>query len=400
VNRTRWIASAIVACTLATIAVAQTPAPSSKSIQRKGGPVVVSPIAPQLAAQPTPLLVTGRIGTAAADRLSLAAATSASLVPSAPRYVPVTVVNRTGGRAGSLSLTDFGIIEDGVRQRAVSIERWPLWLVIVLDCGRQIGPVKQLAVHRQLVYDLLYALGEDDHVSLVQYSDGVECIQPWTRDVREAEEAVESRFESGLDGQLWDSVAYAAENLLADKLGHKVVVVVTDGIDDAGRESTYTRAHDLLRDSAATLYIVNLSRYLEEKIRREAYGVNGVLNVITSPSYVGRRKELRQYAERLGEAPPKMVEATTESGGKLWLVSPDEDPARLPGLVWQQIEGQYMVSYVPERDGDARSTRPFRALSAFVPRGDIEALTPAKLFTPIVAPRSSRAGTTLRKSGK
>ena len=395
--RRRWFASAMLVASLASLAAAQTPAPSGKSINRPAGPAAISPIAPVTAAPETPLLVTGRIGTAAAERLNVAAATSASLVPSAPRYVPVTVVNRSGGRAAAVSLADVGIVEDGVRQRAVTIERWPLWLVVVLDVGRQIGPVKQLAVHRQLVYDLLFALGEDDQVSIVQYSDGVECIQPWTRNVRDAEQAVEERFESGLDGQLWDSVAYAAENLLADKLGHRIIVVVTDGIDDAGREATYARARDILHNSASTLYIVNLSRYLEERIRREAYGVNGVLGVITSPSYIGRRKELRQYAERLGEAPPKMVEATTESGGKLWLVPPDEDPALIPARVWEQLEGQYMVSYVPERDGDPRSTHPVRSLSAFVTRPDIEARTPAKLFVPIVSPRSGPKGTALVK---
>jgi VWFA-related protein len=327
----------------------------------------------------------------------VAAATSAALVPSAPRWVPVTITSRAGGRVPKLALADLGIIEDGVRQRATSIERWPLWLVIVLDVGRQIGPAKQLAVHRQLVYDLLYALGEDDHVAVVQYSDRTELIQPWTVNVHDAEQAVEAKFESGLEGQLWDSVTYAASDLLADKLGHRVVVVITDGVDDASREASYSRACDVLHDTATTLYIVNLSRYLEEQIRREAYGMAGVANIIHSPSYIGRRTELRQYAERLGEAPQKMTNAANESGGKLWLLTPDDDPSRIPALVWQQIEGQYMVAYVPERASDGRSTRPVRALSAYVTRGDIDVRTPPKLFVPIVSPRTAPSGVHLRR---
>jgi hypothetical protein len=152
-----------------------------------------------------------------------------------------------------------------------------------------------------------------------------------------------------------------------------------------------------LRESGVTLHIVNLSRYLEESIRKEAFGMNGVINVIQSPSYLGRRKELRQYAEQLGQAPSKMAEATRESGGKLFMVTPEEDPTRLPQLVWQQIEGQMMVSYVPDRTGDARVPSPVRTISAFVTRGDIEVSAPAKLFVPIVSPRSSQPASTLKK---
>lgn len=417
--RTRGFASALLLPVLVSLAVAQTPIPNQHNGQPRaitpsttvtrsdnaGRPqqqarpgAAVSPLAPSVAAPAPPAPVTGRIGSVAADRMNTAAATSASLVPTAARYVPVTIVNRAGGRVPNLKLDDVGIVEDGVRQRATSIERWPLWLVIVLDVGRQIGPAKQLAVHRQLVYDLLYALGEDDHVAVVQYADGIQLIQPWTANARDAEAAVSEKFESGLEGQFWDSVAYASEDLLADKLGHRIVVVVTDGVDDASREATYGHARELLHDTSTTLYIVNLSRYLEDQIKKEAYGARGVINIIQSPSYIGRRKELRQYAERLGEAPQKMVEATAESGGKLFIADPSEDPARLPALIWQQIEGQFMVSYVPERTGDARSTRPIRAVSAFVTRGDIEARTPAKLFVPITAPRAAPTGERLRKN--
>jgi hypothetical protein len=407
VIRTRSWATALAIPALATIAFSQTPLPNRSTGQtlspasgglRPGASAAgpVSPIAPPTSDDSVRPGM-GRIGSFAAERVSTAAATSAALVPSAARWVPVTIVNRAGGRVPSLRLSDIGVVEDGVRQRATSIERWPLWLVIVLDVGRQIGPAKQLAVHRQLVYDLLYALGEDDHVAVVQYADKIDLIQPWTAHAADAEQAVEAKFESGLEGQLWDSVAFAANDLLADKLGNRAVVVITDGVDDASRDASYDHAVDLLHTSATSLYIVNLSRYLEEAIRREAYGAKGVINVIQSPSYIGRRKELRQYADRLGEAPQKMVQATTDSGGKLWLVSPDEDPAALPALVWQQLDGRYMVSYTPERDGDPRSTRAVRAMSAFVTRGDIEARTPAKLFVPIVPPRSAPSGVHLRK---
>jgi hypothetical protein len=372
-------------------------APLERPAKAPAAPRVAGPIAPVVGATTGASSVTGTVGTYAVDRINVAAATSAALVPSAPRWVPVTIVNRSGGRVPNLALSDLGIIENGVRQRATAIERWPLWLVIVLDVGRQIGPAKQLAVHRQLVYDLLFALGEDDHVALVQYSDGIDLIQPWTQDAHVAETAVEEKFQSGLDGQLWDSVAFSVTDLLAGKLGHRMVVVVTDGVDDAGRDSTYGRASQLLRDSGVTLHIVNLSRYLAEGIRKEAFGMNGVLNVIQSPSYLGRRKELRQYAEQLGEAPTKMVEATRDSGGKLFMVAPEEDPTRLPQLVWQQIEGQMMVSYVPDRPGDVRSPSPVRSISAFVTRGDIEVAVPAKLFVPIVSPRSVQPGATLKK---
>jgi VWFA-related protein len=366
-------------------------APNGGSAAAPRSPLLLTPAA-------TPSRpVTGPTASRAASVANAAGARAAGALPAAERWVPVTVVARGGGEVGSLSPDDLGLIEDGVRQRVVRLERWPLWLVVVLDVGRQVGPMKQLAIHRQLVYDLLAALGEDDHVALVQYADGVEVIQPWTQDPGEAERALNARFESGLDGALWTSVTHAATEMLADKLGRRAIVVVTDGVDDASEAVSYERARDELRKSATTLHVVNLSRYLDEQIRKQAYGVNGVLNVIQSPSYHGRRKELRAYRERLGEAPPRMLEAATESGGKLWHVAPDEDPATLPVRIWRQLEGQYMASYVPERPEERRPGAAVRSYSVFVRRGDIEARVPPRLYVSVVSPRSAPAGEKLAR---
>jgi hypothetical protein len=365
--------------------------PDAKPKATLRSPLLLGPTA---AAPPRVLGPTAERAAAAANS---AGARAAGALPSAPRWVPVTITARADAPAGRVTPADIGLVEDGVRQRVTALERWPLWLVVVLDVGRQVGPMKELAIHRQLVYELLTALGEADQVALIQYADGIEVIQPWTRDPEEAARSLDARFESGLEGELWNSVSHAAGELLAHKMGHRTVVVVTDGIDDASESATYLRARELLKETATTLYVVNLSRYLEEQIRKEAYGVNGVLNVIQSPSFRGRRKILREYRERLGEAPPRMLEAANESGGKLWHVAPEEDPASLPPRIWHQIEGQFMASYAPERPEDKRSPHVVRSYSVFVRRGDIEARVPPRLYAPIVSPRGTDAGTKLHR---
>ena len=366
---------------------------TDKPAKPPAGPVTKSPVLSAAAAPP----VTGRISTIAVDRLNAAATASASLAPSAPRWMPITIVNRAGGRVPTIGYEDLNVMEDGVRQKVTSIERWPLWLVVVLDVSRQIGPSKQLAAHRQIAYDLLYALGEDDNVAVVQYADTIDLIQPWTKDAHEAEQAIEEKFESGLDGQMWNSVAYASEQLLTGKVGQKIIVVITDGVDESSHVATYTRAVEKLRDTASTLYIVNLGQYLSDDIRKQAHGLNGVLNTITSPSYYGRKKELRQYEDNLNDATGKMVSVATDTGGKLWVVDPERDLDQIARLVWQQIEGQYMVAYEPVRPGDRRSTQPVRAVSAFVTRGDIEVRSPGRLYVTIASPRGGPVGTQLRK---
>jgi VWFA-related protein len=372
-----------------TVKPAATPAKTPPAAPQATSPLVPAPASDAVAPS------FGIVGDRAATLVSDVASHASASLGLGPRYVPVTVTNRNGDRATRVNPADIGIVEDGVKMRVTSLERWPLWLVVVLDVGRQVGPMKQLAVHRQLVYDLVSALGEDDHIALVQYSDGVELIQPWTLDPRDAERALESRFESGLEGQFWDSVSYASKELLADKVGTKTVVVITDGVDDVSQTISFNRAFELLRKSATTLHIINLSRYLDEQIRKQAYGVNGVLNVIQSPSYIGRRKELRNYRDKLGEAPAQMEQATRDTGGKLWLASPDEDLASLPTRVWRQIDGQYMAGYIPDRQEDRPSSNAVRALSVFVRRGDIEARVPPNLLVPITPYR--QGGTVLYK---
>jgi len=356
-------------------------------------PNVTAPVAPVAS---TSTVTFGKVSDRAIALADEAASQAIASLGVGPRYVPVTITSRSGARAGRVVPGDIGIVEDGVRMRVTSLERWPLWLVIVLDVGRQVGPMKQLAAHRQLVYDLIGAIGEDDHIALVQYADGVELIQPFTLDPREAERSLEAKFESGLDGQFWDSVAYASTDLLADKVGTRTVVVITDGVDDTSQSIAFGRALEKLRRSSTTLHVVNLSRYLDEQIKKQAYGVNGVLNVIQSPSYIGRRKELRSYRDKLDETPAQMEKATVETGGKLWMASPQEDLATLPIRIWEQIDGQFMAACVPDRPEEKASAKPIHAYSVFVRRADIDARVPPNLLVPII-PFRANGGAVLRK---
>jgi hypothetical protein len=205
------------------------------------------------------------------------------------------------------------------------------------------------------------------------------------------------KFESGLDGRLWESVTFATDELLEGKMGHRMIVVITDGVDEAGHDITFTRAMERVRQTATTVHVVNLSQYLDEQIRKQAYGIEGVIGIIKSPSFIGRRRELRQYRERLNEAPEKMIQAAEESGGKFFFANPDENLSLLPKQIWEQIEGQFMVAYEPERPDSGRSIKPVRPVSAFPTRGDIEVRSVPILFAPIVSPRSAPTGERLRR---
>lgn len=146
-----------------------------------------------------------------------------------------TVTDENGAPVSSLRKEDFQVLEDGVEQKiAVFNRESELPLSIVLAVDTSLSTKKDLPLElesaRRFSASILRPI---DAVSLFQFSEFVDQIQPFTSDPRKLERALQS-VKPGSATALYDAV-YLTSSALMKRQGRKVLVVITDGGDTMSR---------------------------------------------------------------------------------------------------------------------------------------------------------------------
>jgi Ca-activated chloride channel family protein len=174
--------------------------------------------------------------------------------------VPVTVTDPDGHHVSGLSQDNFRVYEDGRPQPIAVFHHGdsPVTLGLIVDRSQSMRPkarALRAAVSALLESsrpeDELFAVGFNDHVSLILPGG-----QPFTNDPQELQAALSATRAEGQTA-LYDGVAEALEHV---QLGHAtkyVLVVISDGGDNASRE-TYAGVLALAWRSQAAIYAIGL----------------------------------------------------------------------------------------------------------------------------------------------
>lgn len=165
-----------------------------------------------------------------------------------------------------LTKKDFQVFEDGAPQQITSFRREdiPVSLGIVIDNSGSMRD-KRLAVNQAAV-NLVRSSNPQDEVCIVNFNDDYYLDQDFTNQIPQLQEAL-ARIESRGGTALYDAVVASAEHLKKSaRLDKKVLLVVTDGEDNASRESLEQAIRRLAAENGPTVYTVGLLG--EEKQRR------------------------------------------------------------------------------------------------------------------------------------
>lgn len=177
-----------------------------------------------------------------------------------------TVVDDRHRLVTGLTRNDFVVYEDGAQQRITSFDRRdvPVALGIVIDNSGSMRD-KRPAVN-QAAINLVKASNPNDEVFVVNFNDEYYLDQDFTSQIPQLKDALE-RIESRGGTALYDAVVASAEHLKKNaRLEKRVLLVVTDGEDNASRESLEQAIRRLQAENGPTVYTVGLLG--EEKQRR------------------------------------------------------------------------------------------------------------------------------------
>lgn len=239
----------------------------------------------------------------------------------------VTVTDKKGWAVSQLNKEDFKVCEDGVENQITffSEEESPTSWGLVLDYSSSMSGMMQ-DVYRAAIH-VIDESNKQDEVFIVAFNSQTETICNFTSDKHTLENSV-FNLSSGGSTSLYDAVAFALEQIQKGKYKKKVLVVVTDGVDN----SSSLNFHDLIKlveEKDVLIYTVGMV----EPMR------TGRINMET----INARNKLEKLAEVTGAFAnfPTNAEQCLESMKK----------------IVHQVSHQYSLAYYPSntnRDGKWR----------------------------------------------
>ena len=161
--------------------------------------------------------------------------------------VLATVKNKRGEYARGLTLNDFEVFEEGIRQDLQFFHyetgetARSLTIAVLIDTS---GSVKnELVFEQQAAIEFLKATLREkkDLAAVIQFDSEVGLVQDFTFDLKKLESEIYNMVPPGGATKLYDAVVIATEDLLRHEVGRRVMIVLSDGAD--------TQSHYQSRDA-------------------------------------------------------------------------------------------------------------------------------------------------------
>jgi Ca-activated chloride channel homolog len=193
----------------------------------------------------------------------------------------VSVLDKSGKLITNIPKSAFKVYEDNVEQpiKLFRREDVPVSMGILVDNSGSMNDKRARVAAAALA--LVKASNPDDEVFIVNFNDDPYLDQAFTHDTKKLEEAL-SRIDARSGTAMRNAISGALDYMKTDaKLDKKVIVVITDGNDNASTETTLEQLLRKVRDSGVLVYSIGL---LSEEEAREARAAKRALNSLAETS--------------------------------------------------------------------------------------------------------------------
>jgi VWFA-related protein len=249
-----------------------------------------------------------------------------------------SVRDKRGALIPSLQKDDFTILEDGKAQTVKYFTKetdLPLTIGLLVDVS---GSQRNLIdIERSAASQFFReVLRKKDLAFLISFGEENELLQDYTGSARLLTEGLSQlRPSSGVGGihpgpvptmggprgtVLYDAIYLAASEKLKGEVGRKVIVVITDGVDQGSR-MTRNQAIEAAQKSDAVIYSIDYSD-------PRAYGMFGMGG--------GGEGELRKMSD--------------ETGGRMYKVDRKHTLDEVFKELQDEMRSQYSIAYTPSNE--------------------------------------------------
>jgi VWFA-related protein len=238
-----------------------------------------------------------------------------------------TVRDRQGLFVSDLREQDFEVYEDGVRQRIRLFKRedTPVTVGLVIDHSGSMRPKLNDVI--AAAWTFARASNPDDEMFIVNFNEyvtlGLPIDKPFTNDPNELQRAI-SRTPADGQTALYDAIGVALNRLQRGRREKKVLIVISDGGDNASKR-TMDQVLKMAGQSSAIIYTIGTFDAEDE------------------------------------DANPRVLRRLARTtGGEAFFPEHHQAVVELCGRIAHDIRNQYIIGYVstnPSRNGTYRAMR-------------------------------------------
>ncbi|MBV9210352.1 MAG: VWA domain-containing protein, partial [Acidobacteria bacterium] len=163
--------------------------------------------------------------------------------------LPVVAQDDYGHFDPTLEADDLIVFEDGVQQEIKSIRRIPASVLLLLGTGGDMNPAMRVSTTRETAQRLVSTLRAGDSVAVLQFTNRVEVLQPWTEDNEQVERTLKNKLHGGSGSSLAAAITQAAAFFANQPLGNRHLVLITDGVEMPAGKPNYDEAMKILAAS-------------------------------------------------------------------------------------------------------------------------------------------------------
>ena len=259
-----------------------------------------------------------------------------------------SVRDKRGGLVANLEKNDFAVLEDGKPQTIKYFTRetdLPLTIGLLIDVSR--SQENLIDIERSAASAFFsQVLRPKDEAFLISFGEESELLQDYTNNARLLTSAMRDlRVSSGVGGfgpgpvptvgqprgtVLYDAVYVASEDKLKSEVGRKVIVVITDGVDE-GSKLTENDAIMAAQKADTVIYSIE---YSDPRFYGGGFGIS------------------------LGSSGGGVLrKMSDETGGHAYRVDRTNSLDKIFNALQEEMRSQYLIGYTPlneAKDGSYR----------------------------------------------
>ena len=312
--------------------------------------------------------------------------------------IPITAKDSNGRFDPTVELNDLLVKENGIAQQLKSVYRMPASVMLVLDTGEELNRAKNVRLTREVAANLIGKLQDDDQIAVMQVNNRIELLQTWTTAKSDALKSLDQLIPDKRT-VLHKGLLAAVEQFSKVQPGNSHIVLVSDGVDQAGVQSDLGEAFSALIAANVTLHVISYAA-LGAKVsapeptrpRVKSAVAPELIEALPRTQLQGdSTPDLKTHLKNKGGAvldidllfrrrgiKPRLIErskefliVTEETGGNLWLPASADQMIREARDVAEDIDSQYVMSYRPVPPWASTKAFEYRSIDVLSRRADL-----------------------------
>ncbi|MFB3067784.1 MAG: VWA domain-containing protein, partial [Acidobacteriota bacterium] len=266
--------------------------------------------------------------------------------------VPVSVFDTNGQILSNLTREQFILLDENEPRPIENflLDTTSIHVMLMLDVSSSLR--EDLEEIQEAALQFAKAFSREDRIAIVSFSDQLELLQDWTNDIKKLRRSLK-HLERGYRTALYDALITTARERLTQVPGKKVIILLTDGLDNESR-STLDDVLNLLIESDISLYIVSRTRLVRPKIEQSERV--DFLNQVMKNVLDEDQDFIDLYFRAKETSLTHLAEAT---GGRVFFPERLEDLRSSYMRVAEELKSQYVLTFRPP----ASSEKTFRTIT-------------------------------------